>query len=250
MKLVRCETSMGVFNGRLEGETVFPLENGPTKPPVPLTRVRLLAPTLPSKIVAVGLNYRDHAEELGMKIPDEPLLFLKPPSSVIGPADVICLPPASSRVDYEAELAVVIGRRASRVTRDKAGDHILGYTCLNDVTARDLQAKDGQWTRAKGFDTFCPIGPWIETSLDPADLSVELYLNGDRRQRSRTSQFVFPPDVLVAFISHVMTLEPGDVIATGTPSGIGSIAAGDVVEVRVDGIGSLVNTVVGGESCA
>jgi 2-keto-4-pentenoate hydratase/2-oxohepta-3-ene-1,7-dioic acid hydratase in catechol pathway len=247
MRLIRYETPEGTCSGRLEGETVFPLENGLSAAAVPLNQVRLLAPVLPSKIVAVGLNYRDHAEELGMNIPDEPLLFLKPPSSVIGPGDVIRLPAASSRVDYEAELGVVIGKRAASVDVDRAGEYILGYTCLNDVTARDLQAKDGQWTRAKGFDTFCPIGPWVETTLDPADVSVELYLNGERRQRSRTSQFVFPPAVLVAFISRVMTLEPGDVVATGTPAGIGPLGPGDVVEVRIGGLGSLVNVVGGRE---
>jgi 2-keto-4-pentenoate hydratase/2-oxohepta-3-ene-1,7-dioic acid hydratase in catechol pathway len=195
----------------------------------------------------VGLNYRDHAEEVRLPIPDEPLLFLKPVSSVIGPGDAIVIPPESSRVDYEAELAVVIGKTARRVTSEEAPEYILGYTCLNDVTARDLQAKDKQWTRGKSFDTFCPIGPWVETELDPSNLQIELYLNGEQKQASRTSKLIFDVFHLVEFISCVMTLEPGDVIATGTTSGIGRMKPGDTVEVRIEGIGSLTNPVVGSE---
>lgn len=176
-----------------------------------------------------------------MPLPEEPLLFLKPASSVIGPEDRIILPPQSARVDYEAELAVVIGKTAKNVKRGQAQGYIKGYTCLNDVTARDLQGKDGQWTRAKGFDTFCPIGPWIETEIDPADLKIELFLNGEIKQQSTTSNLIFNPARLVEFISGVMTLFPGDVIATGTTSGIGPMKAGDKVEVRIEGIGSLIN---------
>jgi 2-keto-4-pentenoate hydratase/2-oxohepta-3-ene-1,7-dioic acid hydratase in catechol pathway len=205
--------------------------------------VRLLAPCLPSKIVAVGLNYRDHAHELRMALPEEPILFLKPPTAVIGPGDTIIRPDMSGQVDYEAELAIVIGDRTRRIGPAEARKHILGYTCANDVTARDLQKKDGQWTRAKSFDTFCPVGPWIETELDPDDLLVESYLNGVRRQSSRTAQFIFGIDHIVSFISQVMTLEPGDLIITGTPSGIGPLRSGDEIEVRIQGIGSLTNPV-------
>ena len=205
--------------------------------------VSLLAPCVPTKIVAVGLNYRDHARELGMQVPESPVLFLKPPTSVIGPGGTIMRPAMSSRVDYEAELGIVIRDRVSRIPPEAARDHILGYTCANDVTARDLQKKDGQWTRAKSFDTFCPIGPWIQTDLDPADLLVESYVNGGRRQSSRTSQFIFGVDHLISFISQVMTLEPGDLIITGTPAGIGPMQAGDEVEIRIEGIGSLKNRV-------
>ena len=205
--------------------------------------VILLAPCVPTKIVAVGLNYRDHARELGMQVPESPILFLKPPTSVIGPGETIVRPAMSSRVDYEAELGIVIRDRVSRIPPEASRDHILGYTCANDVTARDLQKKDGQWTRAKSFDTFCPIGPWIQTDLDPDDLLVESYVNGERRQSSRTSQFIFGVDLLVSFISQVMTLEPGDLIITGTPAGIGPMQAGDEVEVRIEGIGCLKNGV-------
>ena len=212
----------------------------------PLKNVRLLAPCEPTKIVAVGLNYRDHAEEFGTPIPPEPLIFLKPPSSVVGPGDAIRLPPRvlSKRVDYEGELVVVIGRRARNVPVGRAAKYILGYTILNDVTARDLQKKDGQWTRAKGFDTFSPIGPWIVSGINPANLKIETFVNGKRRQASRTSQLAFKVPELVSFISRIMTLEPGDVIPTGTPSGIGPLKRGDKVEIRIEQIGTLANRVV------
>jgi len=205
---------------------------------------RLLAPVAPGKVVAVGLNYRDHALEMGEELPEEPKLFLKPSTSVIGPGAEIVLPPMSRRVDYEAELAVVIGRPARKVSLSEATGHILGYTCLNDVTARDLQKIDGQWTRAKSFDTFCPLGPAIETGIDPSDLHIELRVNGHVRQSSTTANLIFKPAELVSFISQVMTLLPGDVIATGTPPGIGSLAAGDMVEVEIERIGILTNRVV------
>ena len=205
---------------------------------------RLLAPVAPGKVVAVGLNYRDHALEMGEELPEEPKLFLKPSTSVIGPGAEIVLPPMSRRVDYEAELAVVIGRPARKVSLSEAAGHILGYTCLNDVTARDLQKIDGQWTRAKSFDTFCPLGPAIETGIDPSDLHIELRVNGHVRQSSTTANLIFKPAELVSFISQVMTLLPGDVIATGTPPGIGSLAAGDMVEVEIERIGILTNRVV------
>jgi len=207
-------------------------------------RVRLTAPVMPGKIVAVGLNYRAHARELGMPIPAEPILFMKPPSAVIGPGGRIYFPRAARRVDYEAELGVVIGRRARAVSASAARSYILGYTCLNDVTARDLQKRDGQWSRAKGFDTFCPVGPSIVRGIRPEDVRVQSFLNGILRQDSSTRDMIFSVPALVSFISGVMTLEPGDVIATGTPSGIGSMHRGDTVEVRIEGIGSLHNTVV------
>ncbi|MEW6264988.1 MAG: fumarylacetoacetate hydrolase family protein [Thermodesulfobacteriota bacterium] len=205
--------------------------------------VILLPPVKPGKIIAVGVNYRDHAAEMGHDLPDNPILFMKAPSSVIGPDQPILCPPQSSRVDYEAELAVVMGRRGRAISRARALEHVLGYTCLNDVTARDLQAKDGQWIRSKSFDTFCPLGPAIEADLDPSNLGVEAWLNGERRQSSRTSNLIFDVPALIEFISSIMTLEPGDVIATGTPSGVGPMKPGDVIEIRIEGIGSLVNPV-------
>ncbi len=244
MKLVRFASENQVFRGRAEGSSLFPVEGEALSKEFSLDQVRLLPPSLPTKIVAIGLNYRDHAEELKLQLPEEPLLFMKPPSSVIGPGDAIVLPPQSTRVDFEAELAIVIGKAAKQVPRKAAREYILGYTCLNDVTARDLQTKDGQWTRAKSFDTFCPVGPWIETDVDPSDLQIELYLNGERKQESRTSNLIFDPFRLVEFITSVMTLLPGDLIATGTTSGIGPMKAGDTVEVRIEGIGSLENVVV------
>ncbi len=210
----------------------------------PLEECRLLAPCSPSKIVAVGLNYRTHAEELKMEIPEEPLLFLKPPTAVIGPGEPICFPDMSQRVDYEAELGVVVGRTCRQVSLQDAPDAVFGYTCFNDVTARDLQQKDVQFTRSKSFDTFAPMGPWIETDTDPDSLLVESFLNGEKRQSQRTGDLIFPVYELVSFISRVMTLYPGDVIATGTPSGIGPMQVGDEIEIRVEGIGSLKNTVV------
>jgi 2-keto-4-pentenoate hydratase/2-oxohepta-3-ene-1,7-dioic acid hydratase in catechol pathway len=205
--------------------------------------VKLLAPCVPSKIVAVGLNYRDHAHEMGFPVPENPIIFLKPPTALIGPGDAIVAPAMSRQIDYEAELGVVIKSRARNVPADRVRDYILGFTCANDVTARDLQKLDTQWTRAKSFDTFCPVGPWIETGLDPKDLLVESYLNRERKQSSRTSQFIFSVDQLVSFISNIMTLYPGDLIITGTPAGIGPMKPGDEIEVRIEGIGSLKNTV-------
>ncbi len=249
MRLVRFQAeerpAYGVLDGdfvtELDGDFFRPLRTGNRTHP--LSRVKLLAPCSPGKIIAVGLNYRDHAEELGLAVPEEPVIFLKPPSTVIGPGEAILYPAMSGQVDYEAELGVVIGDRAKDLSLAEAKDHILGYTCANDVTARDLQRKDGQWTRAKSFDTFCPIGPWIETGLDPGNLLVESYLNGEQRQSSRTAQFIFPVYYLVSFISRVMTLYPGDLIITGTPAGIGPMKHGDEVEVRIEGIGSLKNIV-------
>ena len=206
-------------------------------------RLTVLAPVRPSKIVCVGLNYRSHAAEVKKPLPAEPLLFIKPSTSVLDPGAPIKLPPGVGRVDYEAELAVVIGRRAHRVPAARAWDYILGLTCLNDVTARDLQNKESQYTRCKGFDTFAPIGPCIATGLNGEPRMVEGWLNGERRQGSSTADLIFPIEHLVEFITFVMTLEPGDVISTGTPSGIGSMKAGDVVTVKVEGVGELTNPV-------
>ncbi len=209
-----------------------------------LDEVRLLAPVVPGKIVAVGLNYKDHAREVGMKIPEEPLLFLKASSALNDPGGEIVYPPQSQRVDYEAELAVVIGRVAKNVKEKDAAAHIFGFTCINDVTARDLQVKDVQFARAKGFDTFAPLGPWVVTDFDPTEATVRCLVNGEIRQDGNTREMGASVYRLVEYISSVMTLFPGDVIATGTPPGIGSLRVGDVVTVEVVGIGALTNRVV------
>ncbi|MDP3969628.1 MAG: fumarylacetoacetate hydrolase family protein [Nocardioides sp.] len=216
-----------------------------TSTEVPIADARLLAPVIPrSKVVGIGRNYRDHAAEMGQDVPDEPLMFLKPNTSVSGPADPIYHPRQSERVDYEGELAVVIGRICRDVPVEKALEVVFGYTVANDVTARDLQQRDGQFTRAKGFDSFCPLGPWIETELDPADLRVQTHLNGDVVQDGTTADLIFDVPTLIAHVSSVMTLLPGDVILTGTPAGVGPLQVGDEVEVSVAGIGSLTNKVV------
>jgi len=253
MKSVRYQDGATIKWGVIEEGMIREMEGDPfghfhlSSRAKKLEEVKLLSPCLPSKIVALGLNYRDHAEEVKMAIPEQPLLFMKPSTSVIGPGDAIVYPKMSRRVDYEAELAVVIGKIAKSVPTERAGDYILGYTCLNDVTARDLQPKDGQWTLAKGFDTFAPMGPWIVTDVDPHQLEIATYLNGERRQHSNTKNLIFGPHQLVSYISHVMTLLPGDVIATGTPSGIGRMVVGDKVDVVIEGIGTLTNTVIEGE---
>jgi len=216
----------------------------PTGEEIPLDDVRLLAPVLPSKLVCVGKNYAAHAAEFGLDVPDEPLLFLKPSTSVIGPHDPIRLLPVSRRVDYEGELGVVVGRLAKDVIAEDSGLFILGYTCANDVTLRDLQKMDDQWTRAKGFDGSCPLGPWIETEVDPNDVIVETRLNGDTRQRASTTDMVFGVATLIEYITSFMTLLPGDVVLTGTPEGVGKLSPGDLVEVEVEGVGTLANRVV------
>ncbi len=219
---------------------------GTWRPGAPIPRggvAQLLAPVEPSKIVAVGRNYRDHAAEMNNPIPQEPLIFLKPPSAVVGPGAAIRIPPGLGRVDHEAELTIVMGRPARRVPAARAREYIFGYTCLNDVTSRDLQQRDGQFTRAKGFDTFSPIGPCIAVGLDPSALDVEAWVNGSRRQGSNTRELIFTVERLVEFVTAVMTLVPGDVIATGTPAGVGPIQAGDTVTIRIEGIGDLTNAV-------
>jgi 2-keto-4-pentenoate hydratase/2-oxohepta-3-ene-1,7-dioic acid hydratase in catechol pathway len=216
----------------------------PTGERVPLGEARLLAPVIPrSKVVAVGKNYREHAEEMGGEAPAEPLLFLKPNTSVIGPGDAIVLPPESAQVEHEGELAVVIGRVARRVSEADAPSVIFGYTIANDVTARDLQRRDGQWTRAKGFDTFCPLGPVISTEVDLERGVIETTVNGERRQRGSFADMVHSVPSIVAYASNVFTLLPGDVILTGTPAGVGPIEDGDRVEVTVSGLGTLANPV-------
>ena len=210
----------------------------------PLADVRLRAPVEPSKIVCIGRNYAAHAAELGNEVPKEPLMFLKAPSSIVGPEEAVVLVKYSLRVEYEGELALVIGRRCSQLSdTDVPLSYVFGYTCLNDVTARDLQKSDVQFDRAKGFDTFCPVGPHIETELNPANVLVETYVNGNRRQSGNTSLMVYPPAFLVRWISRMMTLLPGDIIATGTPAGVGPLVAGDTVEVSVAGVGVLRNPV-------
>jgi 2-keto-4-pentenoate hydratase/2-oxohepta-3-ene-1,7-dioic acid hydratase in catechol pathway len=227
----------------LAGFPLPPFELGATRHR--LAQVRLLAPVVGSKIVAVGKNYADHVREMGGdEPPADPVLFLKPSTSIVGPDDAIALPGLSNDVHHEAELAVVIGGIVRRVPVERALDAVLGYTCANDVTARDLQRSDGQWARAKGFDTFCPLGPWIETELDPSDLSVECTVNGELRQAGRTRDLLRGVAELIAFASAVMTLLPGDVLLTGTPAGVGPIRAGDRVDVTIEGIGTLSNEVV------
>jgi|YNPNPStandDraft_1061719.scaffolds.fasta_scaffold07541_2 2-keto-4-pentenoate hydratase/2-oxohepta-3-ene-1,7-dioic acid hydratase in catechol pathway len=251
MRIVRFQAQGSAHYGILEDDSSIARLSGPPFHGTQRTQerfrsddVRLLAPCEPSKIVGVGLNYRDHAEELGMELPQEPQLFLKPETSIIGPYQQIRYPSMARRVDFEAELAIVIGAYAKKVPVEDAARVILGYTCFNDVTARDLQFKDVQYTRAKGFDTFAPIGPWIETDLDPLGLTIESYLNGERKQHSSTACLLFDPCALVSYISHIMTLRPGDVIASGTPAGVGPMKPGDRIEVRIERIGSLVNEVV------
>lgn len=206
-----------------------------------INEVKILPPIKPSKIVCVGLNYRDHARELNMELPDEPVLFIKPSTSVIGHLDKIIYPPSSKQVDYEAELAVVITKKAHHIKEEQADQYIGGYTILNDITARDLQNKDVQWTRAKSFDTFCPLGPCVETKIDPSNLKISLKLNGEIKQESNTKNMIFKPQKLVEFISGIMTLNPGDIIATGTPPGVGAMNVDDTVEVEIEGIGLLRN---------
>jgi len=209
----------------------------------PLSDVNLLVPSEPSKIICVGRNYVEHAKELGNEVPKVPLIFFKPPSSIINPDDTIILPPQSSQVEHEGELVIVIGKRGRHITAEKAKNHILGFTVGNDVTARDLQKTDDQWTRAKGFDTFCPFGPWIDTEFDPADAVVTVRVNGQMRQMASTRDMVFNVGVLVAYVSSVMTLEPGDLIFTGTPSGVGILKDGDEVAVEIEGLGEIKNKV-------
>ncbi len=231
--------------GEIEGDLYGAYKR--LKAEIPLKEARLLAPSTPSKIVCVGRNYVEHAKELGNEVPKTPLIFLKPPSSIIAPGETIQLPPQSAQVEHEAELVIVIGKRGRNVTVESARDLILGYTIGNDVTARDLQKTDGQWTRAKGFDTFCPFGPWIDTDFDPADALITCRVNGQMRQLASTRDMVFNIGVLIAYVTSVMTLEPGDLIFTGTPAGVSQLNHGDTVEVEIDGLGLLSNPVKNGK---
>ncbi len=243
----RPEPRVGVISGQavreISGDIFGAWKSGERS--WPLGEVKLLPPVVPSKIVCVGRNYSEHAAELGNAVPKEPLIFLKPPSSIIAPEEPIVMPAVSQRVDYEGELAVVIGRRCSQLgPQDDVRPYILGFTCVNDVTARDLQKSDGQWTRAKGFDTFCPLGPVIETELEWSATKVETFVNGERRQSAPATEMIFSVETTLRWVSCIMTLEPGDVISTGTPAGIRPLRAGDVVEVIVEGVGTLRNPVV------
>jgi 2-keto-4-pentenoate hydratase/2-oxohepta-3-ene-1,7-dioic acid hydratase in catechol pathway len=249
MRVVRVFTGEDVRYGLADATSITLISDEPfaaweTDDVISMVGARLMPPAMPTKIVCVGVNYKSHAREMGHGLPTEPLIFLKPPTSMNAPNGEIHLPEGVGRVDYEGELAVVMGRRAHRIGPEDAPSHILGYTCANDVTARELQRIDGQWARAKGFDGFCPLGPWVETDVDPSDLLLETYLNGDLVQSARTSDMVFDVPALVSAISQVMTLLPGDIVLTGTPSGIGELHAGDTVEVRIEGIGGLASRVV------
>jgi 2-keto-4-pentenoate hydratase/2-oxohepta-3-ene-1,7-dioic acid hydratase in catechol pathway len=242
--------SLSPHYGLMEGESVFEISGVPWgqwsrgSHSSPLSAARLIAPVEPSKIVCIGRNYAAHAAELGNEVPKEPMMFLKPPSSIVGPEEAIVLTKYSQRVEHEGELALVIGRRCSHLRdSDDALSFVMGYTCLNDVTARDLQKSDVQFTRAKGFDTFCAVGPHIETDLDSSNVLVETHVNGARRQSGTTALMTYPPAFLVLWISRMMTLMPGDIIATGTPAGVGPLVAGDTVEVSVAGVGVLRNPV-------
>jgi 2-keto-4-pentenoate hydratase/2-oxohepta-3-ene-1,7-dioic acid hydratase in catechol pathway len=262
VRIVRFASPSGMSFGVLDGDgQVAQIEGHPfgsisfTGQRFPQADIRLLSPILPSKVVCVGKNYADHVKEMNTgDAPKEPLLFLKPSTSVIGPGDAIRIPPGSTNVHHEAELAVVIGARGARnVSPEQVPASVFGYTIGNDVTERDMQRSDGQWTRAKGFDSFCPIGPWIETDLpgigkDPADLQVTCTVDGELRQDGRTSQLLFDVPTLISYISRVMTLLPGDVVLTGTPSGVGPIAPGQRVEVSIEGLGTLANSVSGADT--
>ncbi len=249
MKICRYKIGSEIEFGILEGEEIIVLDGEPfggikeTKTRRRADEVTLLSPTNPSKVVAVGLNYQEHIDEAGMQRPDAPVLFMKPSTSVIGPSEPIIYPQSAARVDYEAELAIVIGKKCKNITADEAASHILGFTCLNDVTERFMQGMDGQWTRAKSFDTFCPVGPHVATDIDPKGLKVDAFLNDEQKQAGNTGMLIFSVEELVSFISGVMTLLPGDIIATGTPSGVGPMEPGDTVEIRIESIGSLINPV-------
>jgi 2-keto-4-pentenoate hydratase/2-oxohepta-3-ene-1,7-dioic acid hydratase in catechol pathway len=249
MRVVRFQADGGPKYGVVEDDVVREISGDVfgrfrgTRKKHPLKRLRFLPPTQPTKIVGIGFNYRDHAAELGFEPPDEPVIYIKPGTSVLPHLGKILYPKDSNRVDYEAELAIVIGRYAREVPPKKAARHIFGYTCFNDVTARDLQRKDRQWTRSKSFETFAPVGPWVETALDPSDALVRAFLNGELKQSANTASFIFDVPTVVSFITRVMPLFPGDIIATGTPAGIGPMKPGDTIEIEIEGIGRLRNTV-------
>jgi 2-keto-4-pentenoate hydratase/2-oxohepta-3-ene-1,7-dioic acid hydratase in catechol pathway len=248
--IARFQDAAGPQYGLVEGDAIRVIEGcifgefAPSGRVLPLSSVRLLPPVVPSKVVAVGLNYLDHIKEHNSPVPSEPVLFLKSPGSIIGQRDAIVLPPTENLIEYEGELGLIIGKVARRVSREAAFDYILGCTCAGDITDRVLQKRDGQWARAKSFDTFAPLGPWIATDLNYADLALETRLNGMVRQRSRTSNMLFDVATLINVISTAMTLFPGDVIMTGTPSGVGALRGGDTLEITLEGVGTLKNPVV------
>ena len=251
MKIYRFTHKGKTGYGILKEENLHPVEGSIFrkfrlgKKKIPISEVILLPPVVPSKIVAVGANYKSHVREMGRQLPEEPLIFLMPPSSVVGPSDIIIYPKMSKRVDYEGELALVIKKKTRHLKEDEdVEDYILGYTCFNDVTARDLQLKDGQFTRAKSFDTFASVGPCIATDVQPNNLRLKTFLNGKLKQSSSMKNLIFPVPILVRFISRIMTLEPGDIITTGTPAGVGPMSPGDRVDVQIEGIGTLSNTVM------
>ncbi|MFW6161054.1 MAG: fumarylacetoacetate hydrolase family protein [Acidobacteriota bacterium] len=251
MKIYRCKYKGKIFYGILKENRIYPISGSifrkfkVQEQEISLGEVTFLPPVKPSKIIAVGRNYKEHAQEMGKPVPKEPLLFLKPPSAVIGPGDIIIYPPQSSRVDYEGELTVVIKKKISGLSpEDEVEPYILGYTCFNDITARDLQEKDTQFTRSKSFDTFAAVGPCIAMGLDPGRLKLKTFLNGKLRQSGNTRNFIFSVPFLIRFISNIMTLFPGDLIATGTPAGVGPMSPGDRVDVQIEGIGVLSNTVM------
>ncbi len=250
MRLIRFQTKTERAQfGWVNNELVGKLDGSPfegfqrLEATLPLDSVQLLPPIIPGKIICVGRNYAEHAREINSEIPTTPLLFLKPPSSVIGPLQTIFMPPQSLQVDHEAELAVVIGKRGRWIQPTEALSHVYGYTIGNDVTARDLQRRDGQWTRSKGFDSFCPLGPWIDTEFDPTDAMITCHVNGELRQMASTRDMLFHIDQIIAFASSIMTLDAGDVIMTGTPAGISPLHPGDIVEVSIAGLGKLRNPV-------
>lgn len=249
MKLARFTCKKQLLWGKIDEPFIIPLKNDPfksvklTQDKIPFNKVKLLIPALPTKIILVGLNYKNHAKELNMKIPSEPIIFLKPLTTLIAHNQPIIYPQGVKRLDYEAELALIIKKKCKNIPENDSPEYILGYTCLNDVTARDIQAKDSQWTRAKSFDTFCPLGPFLDTELNPSNLDIKLYLNNELKQHSSTRNLIFPVNYLVSFISKIMTLFPGDIISTGTPPGVGPMNKKDVVEVEIEGIGRLKNYV-------
>jgi 2-keto-4-pentenoate hydratase/2-oxohepta-3-ene-1,7-dioic acid hydratase in catechol pathway len=250
MRFIRYQTkNQPARFGWILDDRVGPVEGSPfgefrrLEADLPIQAVTLLAPVTPSKIVCVGKNYLAHAQEMDSKVPEVPLIFLKPPTALIGPGQAIVLPSQSQQVEHEGELVIVIGRQGRWIPAEEAYDYVMGYTIGNDVTARDLQRRDGQWTRGKGFDTFCPIGPWIETEFDPSDVILTTHVNDEMRQMTSTRDMVFGISQLIAFISSVMTLIPGDIIMTGTPAGVGPLVAGDTVEVAIEGLGKLRNPV-------
>ena len=250
MKIYRFRYRKKIMTGVLREDVLFPIKGsvfkdfGVEESAIPISQVKLLPPVLPSKIVCIGRNYREHAEELGNAVPDEPLIFLKPPSAILGPEQAIIYPDMSQRVDYEGELAVIIKKKVKNLKEEEAwADYILGYSCFNDVTARDLQLKDVQFTRAKSFDTFAPFGPCLVTDLNPEGLHLKTFLNGKLVQSGNTRNMIFPVPFLLCYVSRIMTLEPGDIIATGTPAGVGAMQPGDRVEIQIEGIGTLSNFV-------